>query len=134
MGCNLNARQSHLNSQHRVRDNYEIRAGGSINRTESYVFFALVARLPLLLAMISILFIVVFLADAAYKVSPSVVLSILVSTAIIFYLQYLCWGLIWIGFGLLKLLGWLVVGLSNCAAWPLWAFTFVVEKAQELWR
>jgi hypothetical protein len=69
--------------------------------------------------MISILFIAVFLAEAAYKLSHLVVLSILGLIGIIFLLQYLCWGLIWMGFGLSKLLSWLIVGLSKIGKWPL---------------
>ncbi|KAF7347954.1 hypothetical protein MSAN_01747500 [Mycena sanguinolenta] len=64
--------------KHRVRDKYEVRANGSIDRIESYVFFALIAQ-------------------AAYKLSP---------------VMYLCWGLIWMGFGLAKALGWLVAGMK----------------------
>ncbi|KAJ7235786.1 hypothetical protein C8J57DRAFT_1248165 [Mycena rebaudengoi] len=101
--------------KHRAQDNYEIRSNGSINRTESYVFFAFLARFPLLLAMISILFVAILLVDAAYKVSPFVVLSIL--------------G--FMGFGLSRLLGWLVVGLLKAATWPLSAFKYVAENT---WR
>ncbi|KAJ7633933.1 caspase domain-containing protein [Mycena rosella] len=120
--------------KYRAQDNFEIRANGSINRTESYVFFALAARLPLFLAVISIFFIAVLLADVAYKISPMVVLSIVGMTGIILYLQYFCWAVIWIGFGLRKLLGWAVVGLSKGGTWPLLAFKYVAGKVRELWR
>ncbi|KAJ6534925.1 hypothetical protein B0H19DRAFT_1271598 [Mycena capillaripes] len=120
--------------KHRAQDKYEIRANDSTNRTETYVFFAPIARLPLLLSTIAIFFIAVLLAQAAYKLSPSVVLSILGLIVIVFFLQYLCFVLIWMGFGLSKFLSWLVVGLLKAGTWSLLAFKYVVGKARELWR
>ncbi|KAF7347953.1 hypothetical protein MSAN_01747400 [Mycena sanguinolenta] len=120
--------------KHRAQDNYQVRANGSIDRVESYIFFALIARLPLLLAMISIFFISVLLAAAAYKLSPLVVLSVLGLIGLICSLQYLCWGLIWLGFGLTKLLSWVITGLVNAVRWVSSAPEYVATKAQELWR
>ncbi|KAJ6461465.1 hypothetical protein C8R45DRAFT_1108690 [Mycena sanguinolenta] len=120
--------------KHRAQDNYQLRANGSIDRIESYVFFALIARLPLLLAMISIFFISILLAVAAYKLSPLVVLSLLGLICLILFLQYLCWGRIWVGFGLAMLVGLLVNGLANAGMWVLSAPEYVAAKARELWR
>ncbi|KAJ6461437.1 hypothetical protein C8R45DRAFT_941346 [Mycena sanguinolenta] len=120
--------------KHRAQDNYQIRANGSIDRIESYVFFALIARLPLLLAMISIFFISILLAVAAYKLSPLVVLSILGLICLILFLQYLCWAMIWVGFGLVTPVGHLVTGLANAGMWVFSAPEYVIAKARELWR
>ncbi|KAJ7142932.1 hypothetical protein C8R44DRAFT_761425, partial [Mycena epipterygia] len=120
--------------KHRAQDKYEVRENGSVSRTQSYLFFALAARLPLLLAVVSIFFIAVLLADVAYRISPLVVLAILGLTGIILYLEYICWVLIWIVFGLSKVPGWLVFGLSTAATWPISAFKYVVGKTRELWR
>jgi hypothetical protein len=79
--------------------------------------------------MISIFFIVVLLAEVAYKLSPLVVLSHLGLIGIIWVLKYLIGGLLWMGLGLANLLGWLVVGLSKAGTWPLLAFKYVAEKA-----
>jgi hypothetical protein len=84
--------------------------------------------------MISIFFIAVLLAEAAYKLSPLVVWSILGLIGTIVSLQYLVWALIWMGFGLSKLLGSVVAGLSKIRTWPLLAFKYVAEKARELRR
>ncbi|KAJ7714623.1 hypothetical protein B0H16DRAFT_1270348, partial [Mycena metata] len=58
--------------KYRAQDTYEVHGNGSTNRTESYIFFALTARLPLLLAVVSLFFIVALLADVAFKLSPVV--------------------------------------------------------------
>ncbi|KAJ7142915.1 hypothetical protein C8R44DRAFT_761389 [Mycena epipterygia] len=120
--------------KHRTQDKYEVRGNGSINRTQSYLFFAVAARLPLLLAVVSIVFIAVLLAYAAYRISRLVMLAILGLTGIILYLEYICWVLIWMVFGLSKVLGWLVVGLSTAGKWPISAFKYVVGKTRALWR
>ncbi|KAJ7142917.1 hypothetical protein C8R44DRAFT_195787 [Mycena epipterygia] len=120
--------------KHRAQDKYEVRENGSVSRTQSYLFFALAARLPLLLAMVSIFFIAVLLADVAYKISPLVVLAIVGLTGIILYLEYICWVLIWMVFGLSKVLGWLVFGLSTAGTWPISTFTYVTGRTRGLWR
>ncbi|KAJ7457989.1 hypothetical protein B0H11DRAFT_1738009, partial [Mycena galericulata] len=111
----------------RAQDKYEVLETGSV---ESYVFFALVARLPLLLASVSVFFISVLLAHAAYKLSPVVVLIILDLTVFILSLQYLCWVLVWMVFGLSKVPTWLAVAPSMAGTW----FTTAFKKVtQELW-
>ncbi|KAJ6528851.1 hypothetical protein B0H19DRAFT_1333443 [Mycena capillaripes] len=103
---------------------------GSISRTGSYLFFALIARLPLFLTVISILFIAALLVDVACKISPPVVWAILSLTGIILYLQYICWVLIWMVFGVLKVLSWLGGGLSKAGTWLTSAFKYVVGKTR----
>ncbi|KAJ7121710.1 hypothetical protein C8R44DRAFT_622476, partial [Mycena epipterygia] len=120
--------------KHRAQDKYEVRQNGSINRTGSYLFFALAARLPLLLAAVSILCIAVLLADVACNISPPVVIVVLSLTGLIFCLQYICWVLIWVVFGLSSAVRWLGVGLSAAGTWPASAFKYGVRKARELRR
>jgi hypothetical protein len=84
--------------------------------------------------MISIFFLVIFLGEAAYKLSPMVVAAMLGLAAIVLYLKYLCWALIWIALGLSRALGWLLVGLSKVGTWPMGAFKYVTEKFTGLLR
>ncbi|KAJ7120327.1 hypothetical protein C8R44DRAFT_921438 [Mycena epipterygia] len=118
----------------RTQDKFEVRQNGSIHRTKSYLFFAFVARLPLLFTAVSILFIAVLLVDVAYLVSPPVVLAILGLAVIILYLQYIWWALIWMVYGLSKVASWLVAGLSKAGTWPTSTFKYIVRKAREIWQ
>ncbi|KAJ7730333.1 hypothetical protein B0H16DRAFT_220894 [Mycena metata] len=117
--------------KYRAQDTYEVHENGSVRRTESYVFFALVARLPLLLAAGSLLFIVALLTDVAFKLSPLVVLAIVSLTTLMICLQYICWVLIWMVFGLSKVVGWIVLGLSKAATLPMLVFKHIVAKTSQ---
>ncbi|KAJ6624291.1 hypothetical protein B0H10DRAFT_1690619, partial [Mycena sp. CBHHK59/15] len=61
----------------------------------SYMFFPIIAWLPLMLAFISISFIAVLLRDVVYKLSPLVVWVIIVVTGFGLALRYIFWALIW---------------------------------------
>jgi hypothetical protein len=119
-------------SQNRAEDAYEINVNGAVNRTESYIFFSLIARLPLLLALISIFFIAILLVDAACELSLTVVLVFVGATSFILALRYIFWVLVWVVFGISMGLMWIVVGLSKAGSLLIVVFKFVATKTRDL--
>ncbi|KAJ6606302.1 hypothetical protein DFH09DRAFT_896507, partial [Mycena vulgaris] len=73
-----------------------------VTATDSYIFFSLTARLPLVLALTSIAFITALLGEVAYEISPPIALSVVGVAILVLSLRYIVWVLIWVVFGLLK--------------------------------
>ncbi|KAJ7031981.1 hypothetical protein C8F04DRAFT_1396897 [Mycena alexandri] len=77
--------------------------------TPTYIAFAVLARLPLVLVLVATACIAVLLGAAAYELSPLIALSVLGLVAGILALRYLIWALVWVVFAFSRI--W-IVGVS----------------------
>ncbi|KAJ7194980.1 hypothetical protein GGX14DRAFT_575982 [Mycena pura] len=79
----------------RAEDGYGIDA-------PTYIAFAVLARLPLFLALLTMVCIIVLLGTAAYSISPSAVpvVGVVGVVGVVLVLRYLLLAILWVGFAL----------------------------------
>ncbi|KAJ7031983.1 hypothetical protein C8F04DRAFT_1108815 [Mycena alexandri] len=75
-----------------------IAAGPLVTAAPTYIAFAVLARLPLILVLFATACITVLLGAAAYELSPPIALSVLGLAAGVLTLRYLIWALVWVVF------------------------------------
>ncbi|KAF7360248.1 hypothetical protein MVEN_00753600 [Mycena venus] len=91
----------------RAEDGYRVRGEndlpGSGTPVRTYIMFAILARLPLLLALLAMACITALLGAAAYALSPLAVLGVLSVVSGVLTLRYLFWALLWTVFAVSRM-------------------------------
>ncbi|KAJ7778101.1 hypothetical protein B0H16DRAFT_1683448 [Mycena metata] len=98
----------------RAEDGYRLSgsaAGPLVTTAPTYIAFAVLARLPLVLVLFATTCIAVLLGAAAYELSAPITLSVLGVVAAILSLRYLIWALVWVVFTFSRI--W-ITGASMC--------------------